>query len=62
MSWTTNRILSMLSDDVVTRLRPHLEPVELQQDEHLFENGQRLRYVFFFEGGIVVRNCWRYRR
>ncbi|AYD05212.1 Crp/Fnr family transcriptional regulator [Neorhizobium sp. NCHU2750] len=52
MSWTTNRILSMLSDDVVTRLRPHLEPVELQQGEHLFESDQQLSHVFFFEGGL----------
>lgn len=42
----------MLSDDVVTRLRPHLEPVELQQGEHLFQSDQQLRHVFFFEGGL----------
>lgn len=42
----------MLSDDVVSRLRPHLEPVELQQGEHLFGSDQQLRHVFFFEGGL----------
>ena len=42
----------MLSDDVVTRLRPHLEPVELQQGEHLFATDQQLRHVFFFEGRL----------
>ncbi len=42
----------MLSDDVATRLRPHLEPVELQQGEHLFEPNQQLRHVVFFEGGL----------
>ncbi len=52
MSWTTNRILSMLPDSVVTRLMPHLKRVELQQGEHLFEADQQLRHVFFFEGGL----------
>jgi CRP-like cAMP-binding protein len=42
----------MLSGDVVTRLRPHLQPIELQQGEHLFEADQKLRHVFFFEGGL----------
>lgn len=52
MSWTTNKILSMLSDDIVSRLRPHLGPVELQQGEHLFGSDQQLRHVFFFAGGL----------
>jgi CRP-like cAMP-binding protein len=52
MSWTPNRILSMLPENIVATLRLHLEPVELQQGEHLFESNQRLRHVFFFEGGL----------
>ncbi|GGG22240.1 hypothetical protein GCM10010924_59720 [Rhizobium wenxiniae] len=52
MSWTKNRILSMLPGDIVTQLRPQLEPVELQQGERLFESNQPLRHVFFFEGGL----------
>ncbi len=49
----------MLSDDVVTRLRPHLEPVELQQGEHLFQSDQQLRHVFFFEGGLSSEIAWK---
>lgn len=52
MSWTKNRILSMLPGDIFTQLRPRLEPVELQKGERLFESNQPLRHVFFFEGGL----------
>lgn len=52
MSWTKNRILSMIPEDIVAQLRPRLEPAELQQGERLFESDQSLRHVFFFEGGL----------
>lgn len=42
----------MLSNDVVTRLRPHLEPVEFQRGEHLFQSDQQLGHAFFFNGGL----------
>lgn len=52
MAWTNNRILSLLSDDVAASVRPHLEPVTLQQGERLFEPDQPIRFVHFFEGGL----------
>ncbi len=42
----------MLSNDVGTRLRPHLEPVEFQRGEHLFQPDQQLGHAFFFNGGL----------
>ena len=52
MAWTNNRILSLLDADVAEIVRPHLEPVTLQQGERLFEPNQELHFVHFFEGGL----------
>jgi CRP-like cAMP-binding protein len=52
MSWTKNRLLSILPRPDAALLRPRLEPVSLAQGEMLFRSNERISHVFFFEGGL----------
>jgi hypothetical protein len=47
-----NHLLEALPEDVVERLRPHLELVELKLGEVLYEC-ERLRYVYFPANTII---------
>jgi CRP-like cAMP-binding protein len=48
-----NRLLASLSPDELTRLRPHLEIVHLEQRELLFQPESVIRYVYFPETSVV---------
>ena len=48
-----NRLLSALSEEDLTSLRPHLERVELQQRDPLFEQEAPIRYVYFPETAVA---------
>ncbi|TWF47800.1 Crp/Fnr family transcriptional regulator [Neorhizobium alkalisoli] len=52
MSWTSNRLLSMLPQPDAALLRERLEPISLTQGEVLFRSNEKISYVFFFEGGL----------
>jgi CRP-like cAMP-binding protein len=48
-----NRLLAILSDEDFRRLRPHLKTVSLDSKHVLYKQGERLRYVYFPNGGVV---------
>ena len=48
-----NHLLALLSDDDFRRLRPHLKTVSLEPKQVLHKQGERLRYVYFPNGGVV---------
>jgi CRP-like cAMP-binding protein len=47
-----NKILSLLSSEDAALLAPHLETIELQRDQVLFEPLAPIEYVYFFKGGL----------
>lgn len=52
MTWTNNGLLKTLSEEDVDLVRPHLEPVTLQQEQSLFESYEPITHVYFFESGL----------
>ena len=48
-----NRLLAMLPDEDVQRLRPRMKTVSLEAKQVLHKQGDRLRYVYFPNGGVV---------
>lgn len=52
MSWTTNKLLSLLPPIETEFIRQHLVPVTLTLGERLFEANDPIGHVFFFEGGL----------
>ena len=46
-------LLGLLSDEDFRQLRPHLKTVSLDPKEVLHKQGERLRYVYFPNGGVV---------
>jgi CRP-like cAMP-binding protein len=51
--YTTNRILAALRPQELARLKPHLEHVRLTQGLKLYAAGERVRRVYFINGGMV---------
>ena len=49
---SANRLLAALSTADDALISPLLEPVALKQNEVLFETGQPIEHVHFFEGGL----------
>jgi CRP-like cAMP-binding protein len=49
---TKNILLNQLSEDEHRVLTPRMEPVELKQNEVLFEPHEEIQHVYFFEGGL----------
>jgi CRP-like cAMP-binding protein len=49
----TNRLLTELPGEDFARLLPHLEPVSLSCDEHLYRFGEDVEDVYFPEGAVV---------
>ena len=47
-----NRLLALLSDDDFHHLRPHLETVPVRGKQVLHKAGERLRHVYFLNGGV----------
>lgn len=47
-----NRLLASLPDEDFHHLRPHLETVPLRAKQVFFKAGERLRYVYFLNGGV----------
>jgi CRP-like cAMP-binding protein len=47
-----NRLLSSLSDEDFHHLRPHLETVPVRVKQIFHKAGERLRYVYFLNGGV----------
>ncbi len=47
-----NRLLRLLRPEDFARLAPHLEPVELRQDDVLVEPDQPFEHAYFFERGV----------
>jgi CRP-like cAMP-binding protein len=54
---TSNRLLSLLTEEERTRLEPHLQFVTLNQGDLIFEAGEPARRVFFPESGVVSVVC-----
>uniref|UniRef100_UPI003100E504 hypothetical protein n=1 Tax=Neorhizobium sp. EC2-8 TaxID=3129230 RepID=UPI003100E504 len=52
MLTTNNHLLKQLSSDDAALLAPLMEQVDLNQDQALFEPLQKIRYVYFFNGGL----------
>ncbi len=52
MTWTKNGLLKTLSTEDVDLVRPHLEPVTLEQEASLFESYKPIEHVYFFESGL----------
>ena len=48
-----NQLLARLPDDVLADLRPYLKTVALEPRQILHRQGERLRHVYFPNGGIV---------
>ncbi|UTL83136.1 Crp/Fnr family transcriptional regulator [Pseudomonas putida] len=48
-----NYLLAALSEQVLGRLEPHLEPVDLALGQALYESGDTLRHVYFPVDAIV---------
>ena len=55
MSWTTNKLLSLLPPIETEFIRQHLVPVRLTLGERLFEANDPIGHVFFFEGDCLPR-------
>lgn len=49
----TNKLLTELPGEDFARLLPHLEPVSLSCDEHLYRLGEDVEEVYFPEGAVV---------
>jgi CRP-like cAMP-binding protein len=49
-----NDILSALLNSEYKRLRPRLEPVELERDQVIYKADQKIRYVYFPESAVVA--------
>jgi len=47
-----NLLLQQLPQDVLNAILPHMDVIDLQQGDVLFEAGQRFQHVHFFEGGM----------
>jgi CRP-like cAMP-binding protein len=45
--------LLTIAAEEYARLRPHLEPVELDQRQILHEAGEKIRYAYFLNGGLA---------
>ena len=48
-----NRLLARLSEDDFHHLRPHLKTVALEPRQILHKQGERLRHIYFPNGGII---------
>lgn len=48
-----NRLLAALPEGEYERLRPHLEPIQMQTGEIIHESGFQMRYVYFPTSAIV---------
>ena len=49
----SNRLLSALTNDDFSRLKPHLAVVELVQKERVFEGGAPAEHVYFPHEGVI---------
>src|ERR1019366_2354923 len=47
-----NRLLALLSDEDFHHLRPHLETVPVRAKQVFHKAGERLRHVYFLNGGV----------
>jgi CRP-like cAMP-binding protein len=48
-----NRLLAHLTQEDRDRLRPHLEPVDLEYKRLLYDAYQRIEFVYFIEDGVA---------
>jgi CRP-like cAMP-binding protein len=48
-----NRLLAHLQEDDEARLRPYLEPVNLEYKAPLYEAYERIEFVYFIESGVA---------
>lgn len=48
-----NRVFSLLPENILERLTPHIRRVLIHQDEVLHQKEQELKYVYFIENGMV---------
>jgi CRP-like cAMP-binding protein len=48
-----NAILSRLSTERLTKLRPHLRPIELEIKQDIFQPNQPIRKAYFVETGMI---------
>ena len=48
-----NRLLAILSDEDFRHLRPYLKTVSLDPKQVLHKQGERVRHVYFPNGGVV---------
>lgn len=47
MDVETNQLLAALSKSELKRLRPHLEPVDMELGQVVYESGRKLKHVYF---------------
>lgn len=47
-----NRLLELLAPRDYARLRPHLEPVELEYRKSLYQADKKIEFVYFIETGV----------
>lgn len=47
-----NRLLDLLAPREYARLRPHLEPVELEYRKSLYQADRKIEFVYFIETGV----------
>ena len=50
----TNRLLAALPDDEFARLHPSLNTIALRRKQPLYQQGERIRHVYFPNGGVCV--------
>ncbi len=48
----SNRLLELLAPRDYARLRPHLEPVELEYRKSLYQADRKIEFVYFIETGV----------
>jgi CRP-like cAMP-binding protein len=48
-----NRLLALLPDDDLRRLQRHFKTVSLEPGQVLYHQGDRIRYVYFPNGGVI---------
>lgn len=48
-----NKVFSVLPENILARLTPHIRRVLIHQDEMLHQKGQEIKYVYFIENGMV---------
>jgi CRP-like cAMP-binding protein len=51
---STNRLLAALPDDEFARIQPYLKRIQLVRRQSLYRQGERIRHVYFANGGVCV--------